>query len=129
TGPRRLLVEKAHQQDRVRRRADGYITRPQTSRTWRTPIPRSHVARPRVGFISAVRTSMIAGACRVMFAVLPRKENLEEKQAIEPMKNRNAEDLAWLNYLAPPPSYSLCVPLASGNTAAGQWAATRRSHR
>src|SRR5256885_8920251 len=37
---------------------------------------------------------MIAGACRVIFAVLPRERNLEEKQAIEPTKNRNAQDCA-----------------------------------
>jgi hypothetical protein len=38
--------------------------RPQTSRTWRTPIPRSHLAMP--GIPSIGRTSMIAGANTAM---------------------------------------------------------------
>jgi hypothetical protein len=38
--------------------------RPHTSRTWRTPIPRSHLAMPGVPSIG--RTSMIAGASTAM---------------------------------------------------------------
>ena len=80
---------------------------PQTSRTWRTPIPRSHVARPNV--LSAGRTSIIAGASTAMSSCIAGqvKENSQKKAGVS---LREKSPLPRSNYRSG-------VPLASGNRA------------
>jgi hypothetical protein len=64
--------------------------RPHTSRTWRTPIPRSHLAMPGVPSIG--RTSMIAGASIAMSNLYCRtgKGKFAEKARGQPVKKRAA---------------------------------------
>src|SRR5947199_5973475 len=81
------------------------MTRPQTSRTWRTPIPRSHVARLNV--LSTGRTSIIAGASTAMSNLDCRTDERKfaKKAGVSPRERSTL----------PRSNYRSGVPLASGN--------------
>jgi len=83
--------------------------RPHTSRTWRTPIPRSHLAMPGVPSIG--RTSMIAGASIAMSNLYCRmgKGKFAEK----------AQASACEKSALPDSNYRSSLALASGNRGIG----------